>query len=130
MKLSEHFHDWEFDCDCGCGLMQPHPDLIIGLEKVRSGIQVPNRPDIQLPVSSGCRCEAHNKAIGGDKDSWHKLQPDTGYCHAGDITCRNKARRFAIAREAYKAGFTDVGVYYWGLHLAVHTPPGLWRGSS
>lgn len=68
-QLSANFMASEFACHCGCGFgMKPgdvDPRLVIGLQTIRHWLNVP------LHVNSGCRCPAHNKVIGGEKDSQH-----------------------------------------------------------
>ena len=64
MKISEHFHDSEFTCKC-CGESVIDIRLIILLEDIRVHFGKP------VSVTSGYRCEAHNRAIGGSKSSQH-----------------------------------------------------------
>ena len=125
MKLSRHFTDTEFECGDGCGLKSPHPVLIHALEMTRYGAG-----ELPLHVNSGCRCVAHNAAIGGNPASFHLPTYVEGLCRAADIRERTKARRKLICQSAMNAGVTDIGVYPWGLHLAVLTPEGLWSGRT
>ena len=66
--LSRHFRKSEFACKCGCGFDDVDPALIDLLEEVRSYFG--NRP---VRVLSGCRCESHNKTVGGSAKSQHLL---------------------------------------------------------
>jgi len=74
-RLSEHFDSSEFACRCGCGFDEVDPALVEHLEAVRSALGVP------LMVLSGCRCAAHNAAVGGARSSQHLLG------NAADLTC-------------------------------------------
>ncbi len=63
--LSTHFSSHEFECQCGCGFDEIDLELIEVLEDVRQHFGVSVR------INSGCRCAAHNKAVGGTKNSQH-----------------------------------------------------------
>ena len=115
-RLSEHFTTEEFACRCGCGFDTPVPELVQVAEAIRHSLQEP------VHINSGCRCPAHNEAIGGSRCSWHMSG------QAMDLPVDDKEERFRIVAAAMAAGATDIGVYDWGVHIAVDTPIGLWRG--
>ena len=58
-KLSENFTREEFACKCGCGFDDVDPRLVSGLQKLRYRAGVP------IHINSACRCDEHNKAVGG-----------------------------------------------------------------
>ncbi|NCC96616.1 MAG: serine/threonine protein kinase, partial [Synergistales bacterium] len=58
-KLSKNFNRKEFACKCGCGHDNVSPVLVNLLQELRDHL------DRAVHVHSGCRCEAHNKAVGG-----------------------------------------------------------------
>lgn len=60
-----HFNDKEFSCSC-CGVSIVDSELIAVLELVRCKFGA-------VKVTSGYRCNAHNKAIGGKEKSKHLL---------------------------------------------------------
>lgn len=64
--LSEHFSAREFACHCGCGGTNVQVNLIQALEEVRALVDTP------IYITSGFRCEAHNKAVGGARKSYHR----------------------------------------------------------
>lgn len=64
-SISTHFNREEFACQCGCGFDTVDAVLLDVLEIIRSHYGCPVR------ITSGCRCEAHNKAIGGSSGSQH-----------------------------------------------------------
>lgn len=64
--MSQHFKRYEFECKCGCGFAAQDEELMRVLEDLR--VQFGNVP---IMVTSGCRCEAHNKKVGGSKGSYH-----------------------------------------------------------
>ena len=92
--MNKYFKPEEFKCRCGCGFCDPTPLLLDVLDKIRKNV---GRP---INVTSGCRCETHNKRVGGVKDSNHTK----GY--AADIQCRGVAasRFWRIIRDMYSAG--------------------------
>ena len=65
--LSRNFSRSEFECKCGCGEAEVSPLLIEQLQKLRDYTGEPIR------ITSGRRCEAHNAAVGGAKNSQHLL---------------------------------------------------------
>jgi len=64
-KLSNHFNLREFQCPC-CFRVKLLPQLVEALEALRSAIG--GKPII---VTSGYRCQEHNKMIGGAINSDH-----------------------------------------------------------
>lgn len=68
MKLSPHFSASEFACRCGCGLSDVSPVLISTLELIRDKLG-----GKRITVLSGRRCAAHNRNVGGAKNSQHLL---------------------------------------------------------
>ena len=66
-NISTHFDREEFSCKCGCGFSAVDVELLRLLEEVREHFGKP------VHINSGCRCEAHNKAVGGSDGSQHKL---------------------------------------------------------
>ena len=64
-QLSTHFKRGEFSCHCGCGKDEISMKLIELLEEIRDFFGKP------ISITSGFRCEAHNKAVGGAPKSQH-----------------------------------------------------------
>jgi uncharacterized protein YcbK (DUF882 family) len=65
--ISEHFARSEFACKCGCGFDTVDTELLDVVENLRLYYGVPVRSN------SACRCYAHNKAVGGSKNSQHLI---------------------------------------------------------
>ena len=76
----KHFTTTEFDCPC-CGLL-PKQELMDLLDQIREDYGSP------IDISSGKRCEKHNKEIGGAKRSRH------GVGDAADLVRTKKLREF------------------------------------
>ena len=69
-RLSPHFTAAELACKCGgrnpnCRRLLSHRWLLLGLEEYRTAL---GRP---VPIVSGYRCSAHNRAVGGSSLSQH-----------------------------------------------------------
>lgn len=64
-KISKYFTDSEVACKCGCGFNVIDPEVLKIADEVREHVGYPIVP------SSACRCDEHNKAVGGAKTSQH-----------------------------------------------------------
>jgi uncharacterized protein YcbK (DUF882 family) len=60
-----YFSRAEFACKCGCG------QNTIDYEVVAACIAVREHFDRPVRITSGVRCKAHNKAVGGSRHSQH-----------------------------------------------------------
>ena len=65
-QLSENFNLKEFECPC-CHTVLLNPLLVSKLQKLRDEWGQP------LIITSGYRCEFHNREVGGVKRSLHRL---------------------------------------------------------
>lgn len=91
--LSEHFYRREFACKCGCGKDDVDPKLVQLCETIRQAAGVPVR------VNSGCRCEKHNKKVGGTANSYHTQGK------AADLSCGIGAMSlYELIQGLYAAG--------------------------
>jgi uncharacterized protein YcbK (DUF882 family) len=67
-QLTKNFRRLEFACKCGdCVMADVTPRLVEYLQELRDQI---GRP---ISISSGIRCPKHNKAVGGEKNSYHLI---------------------------------------------------------
>jgi hypothetical protein len=101
--------------------------FIIRLQAARTIAGIP------FIINSGCRCPAHNEAVGGKSDSWHL----TG--EAADIsTDPNRLRKYGVlATKAeivgliipalLKVGFKRIGIYFDDDDLFIHVDHGNWN---
>ena len=64
-KDTKNFKVSEFTCHCGCGYNVIDQRVIDMCQTIRDALGVPVR------VTSGCRCEKRNKAVGGTNGSFH-----------------------------------------------------------
>lgn len=102
--IRTHFTDREMDCSCGCQKTVA-PELLVRLEALRALIDKP------LSVTSGARCETHNREVKGKQHSWHLKGL------AVDIACKDSSLRIDIVRNAGKLGFNGIGIAKNFIHL-------------
>ena len=114
MRLTKNWSSGEFSCTCRCGTGEMDPYHIDRLQQLREGIGV------ALKVTSGIRCEKHNKSIDrAASRSWHV--PRNGICYASDITfahgSRNNARVLRLYTLADQLHFKGLGLYRGRIHV-------------
>ena len=113
-----YFKRKEFACKCGCGFDTVDYELLGLCNEVREFEGEP------VVVSSGCRCELHNLAVGGASKSEHL------FARAGDLRVDDpeKTYRWLCRQYPDKYGF---GLYDWGVHVDTRTDgPARWDGRS
>ena len=90
---TKNFKVSEFACKCGCGYDGIDQKVINMAQTIRDALGVPVR------VNSGCRCEAHNKKVGGRPKSKHLLGK------AADLSCSKGAEEmFQTVQRLYGEG--------------------------
>ena len=104
-----YFEMKEFACKC-CGQLQPSAEQ--NLQALVEHVLDPARERLGMPitVNSGYRCPAHNKAVGGVKNSQH-LKGE-----AADITCADNKRLAEIIEQL--GNFDQLIVYPTFLHVS------------
>jgi uncharacterized protein YcbK (DUF882 family) len=63
--VSKNFSRREFACKCGCGFNAVDIGLLAGLQALR------DLSGSAITITSACRCESHNKKVGGASKSLH-----------------------------------------------------------
>lgn len=99
--LTKNFDKKEFMCKCGCGKYNPDPKLISGLQELRDLIGEP------IVITSACRCEKHNKAVGGVSNSLH-LRGKAADIYVKSLTPRELAKFAKQIPVFYNGG---IGIY-------------------
>jgi hypothetical protein len=104
-----YFEMREFACKC-CGQLPPSAEQ--NLQALVEHDLDPARERLGMPitVNSGYRCPAHNKAVGGVKNSQH-LKGE-----AADITCADNKRLAEIIEQL--GNFDQLIVYPTFLHVS------------
>jgi len=99
-----HFKIAEFNCPC-CGKNNMNESFLARLDRAR-GIS-----EVAYKINSGCRCEAHNKAVGGSETSSHLKG-----C-ACDISATDSRTRAKIIFGLILAGFNRMGIAKDFIHV-------------
>ena len=107
--MSRYFTKSEFACKCGCGRNSISSDLITLLDAARE------EADTAFVITSGYRCPAHNKAVGGSPSSSHIKGL------AVDIKADNSANRMKIINGLTNAGFKRIGIHHRFIHVDIDT---------
>lgn len=119
-QLSKNFSEEEFSCRCGCGSVYVDQELVEKLQELRDLLDTP------ITINSACRCQDHNKKVGGVKNSYHLSTPGK-LCEAADIACSSASERYRIVGLAGAVGFSGIGVGTTFVHLDIRkTTPALW----
>lgn len=114
-KISQYFTADEFACKCGMCDAKIDMYFVLRLDDLRKAYGKP------LMITSGVRCESHNKAIGGAKSSKHLLGI------AADIYCELATDRYRLLQLAYAQRFTGIGIAHNFIHLDIRaTDPVTW----
>lgn len=109
----KHFKPSEFACAC-CGVAEMDPEVQKKIDFIRDRLGVP------IHLNSAYRCSAHNREVGGKRDSKHLLG------QAIDASTANmtaeKRRQFL---ELALTQFWGIGIAPTFFHLDMG-PPRLW----
>ena len=115
-KDLKYFKKSEFDCPC-CGRNEMTRGFMLMLEKAREIAGIP------FIITSGFRCEKHNKEVGGKPTSDHLSG------EGADIKVVNSTARELIDSAAAKAGIRRRGIARTFIHLGncyKNPHPALW----
>jgi hypothetical protein len=118
MLPKEYFPDSEVCCKCGCGL-KPNQTSLERLYALRIVLGFP------LPINSGARCKAHNKAEGGKGGSIHLPDVDRvgeskgwgGSAWDVGIPRCDTNQRERLLEEAKKLGYKGFGFGETFIHI-------------
>lgn len=123
-QLSANFRSTEFDCHgvgC-CNETLVDMQLVEYLQKIRDHFGKP------IIISSGYRCERHNRSVGGATASKHKAGM------AADIMVTD-VKPAEIAKYAESIGILGIGLYETNkdgffVHIDTRTSKGFWYGQG
>jgi len=108
--MKDYFSEEPFGCRDKCGLNAFDPALRDILNRGREKF---GRP---LVINCGCRCAAHNAAVGGKRHSAHLPAPD-GLCRAVDIKVLSDITRAILYKIFYDLGIRRFEVSNLHLHI-------------
>lgn len=104
-----HNFSWhEFNCKC-CGFNNIDIRAIHRLQVVRDIVEVP------VIILSGCRCETHNKEVGGAPESYHRQ----GLAIDWTVENEEKLCLVALTLRRWSGGF-----HYYAERKFIHTDIG------
>ena len=109
-QLSRRFVTDEFTCKCSnkdCVEQQISPELVEKLQTLRDLVG-------SLKITSGFRCEKHNKAVGGRKNSTHTQGLAVDIQPVGDFLDPREDRRLPKLKKVAEdlGAFTGLGLKY------------------
>ena len=91
--ISKDFNRAEFACKCGCGFDKIDVKVIAMCQRIRDALGSPIR------INSACRCNLHNKNVGGVPGSYHTKGL------AADLSCAEGSQRIqAVIKALYDEG--------------------------
>ncbi|AQU83234.1 MULTISPECIES: D-Ala-D-Ala carboxypeptidase family metallohydrolase [unclassified Halomonas] len=115
--LSTHFRRREFACKCGCGFDTVDLETLALLQDIRIHFNVP------VVITSGCRCAAHNRRVGGAANSQHV------FGRAADIRVQGISPAAVADYVEAHHPTASVGRYGSFTHVDTRTSgPARWRG--
>lgn len=109
MMLTRNFSLAEVQCRCGCGLANIDLSFMERVQELRDVFAAP------MTITSGVRCEAHNKAIRGAANSYHVGQ-GARLPMALDIKIVDSLERYRFLKLAM-VGFNGVGIDESFIHI-------------
>ena len=113
-KVADNFTVKEFECKCGkCKTTLIDSKLVTYLQLIRNHFGKP------VVISSGYRCSAHNKAVGGAAKSNHMLGK------AADIIIAGVDPK-EVAKYAESIGVLGIGVYKTFTHIDTRATKYFW----
>lgn len=103
-RTLKHFKIDEFKCSC-CGMVTMDGNFLAQLDEARE------IAGTSFVITSGFRCEKHNRDVGGSPQSSHL------HGKAADIAVGNSAERFRIIEALTQAGFSRIGIAKTFIHV-------------
>ena len=122
---SEFFDREEFRCQCKGKYcdgfpVEPEEELVRVCNEIRRRLGVP--VSIVDSGGSGVRCTRHNAAVGGVGNSNHL------YGKAADLHSSKSPEEMARVAEEVLGDTGELGIYSWGIHVAVNCKYSRYRG--
>jgi len=139
-KVSKNFDSEEFECrGCQDGKMPIYcshgyeplcnvdaPSIQM-LQALRDHVSGDAGYDVPLVIHSACRCEGHNRHVGGAKNSFH-LGTEHRQSKAFDVRIPEHLSGPELAIMAEKVGFTGIGIYQTFVHMDTRQGKARWWG--
>lgn len=113
---TQYFSRSEFACQCGCG------QSTIDYEVVAACIAIREHFDRSVHITSGVRCKAHNKAVGGSPNSQHL------FGRAADIVVQGVPASIVQQFAEENLGVKGLGKYETFTHIDSRNGRARWEG--
>lgn len=125
-RLSQHFSAYEFQCKCGKAHdFQIEDGLIVKLEQLFAELNCS-----KIIVTSGYRCTAHDKAVGGNGSGQHTLGTAADICCYGQDGKPISSKLVCCkAQDIGFAGIANITAAYQYTHVDVRKS-GRWYGDE
>jgi uncharacterized protein YcbK (DUF882 family) len=111
------FERSEFSCQCGCGFNTVDYELMNVLNKMRLYYDCP------IIITSGSRCDLHNKNVGGVNGSYHTKGKAVDFKVKGV----SPLKVFEYLKETYPNKYGK-GLYSSWCHIDVREDSITWEG--
>lgn len=124
-QITKHFNSLEFQCPCGCGKTIINDKLIVTLEKLFVMCRAKS-----IIISSGYRCPAYDKQIGGFAGQHSKGNASDIKIIGQDGRAISTKYISCIAQELLvTGGIANIDTSYTYIHIDVRDDI-LWRGNE
>lgn len=118
MKLSKNFSRSEFKCNCGnCDYDTVDKELVDVLQDIRDHFNA------SVTVTSGNRCPAYNRLVGGSRNSYH-LRGRAADIVVGGVS-QSDVYKYLDSKYPNRFG---IGNYDTFTHVDTRTGKGRWNG--
>ena len=105
-KPEKYTPEARFACHCcGTNWIDPQVEALVH--------EIEKRIGAHLNVTSGYRCEKHNRKIGGSKTSSHLKGL------AVDVACGASRLRYLVLNAAFAVGINRIGIYKSFIHMDI-----------
>lgn len=115
--LNKYFKRREFACKCGCGTSTVDAELLTVVTDVREHFGSP------VVITSGHRCESHNRKVGGASKSVHM----TGKAADIKVSGVDPSQVAFYLEQKYQEKY-GIGRYNSFTHIDVRDVKSRWRG--
>ena len=118
-NLTANFSTWEFKChgqNCCSHTSPVDMALVFGLQHLADLCTDKLGHKCRMPLSCGFRCLTHNRSLGSHDNSYH---PKGKAADAQTPEGLTLEEFFELARQVSVFRDGGIGLYDWGLHLAV-----------
>lgn len=115
-KYGNHFTSDELECRCGCGICFVNMAFFRKIKAARATARlycIAFRLDPKYQkfhVTSCCRCEEHNRAVGGVENSKHICLDNKHSAHAIDLHFVDRIHLSILVGALISEGLTHIGI--------------------